>query len=312
MEILRYTAPFDCQPFLKVLEDEFGIKEALLEQPQLNGSEQEHNLDFVFVAKEGEEILGTIHATIPKADPTLCGLSAMCTTPAARGKGLGRILFGKIVEEAEALGAETMLLGTGNPIAAKLYGSFGFSYLPGSFVMARFAQGGEIDFTRRTFAETPKQLQILPGSARMRIPLIPLVLYKGSQILLDCNTNFVSCKVLSQKYCMSLFPRYLSIREQGGDFYGAYSEKGVLGAVASVMPTERGNRADFFCCDSFEAAIPGLLQKCEADFGNCYLQIAKDDLKKQQIAAQCGFTQGEELLYSWQGVQIPCYEYRHS
>ena len=116
---------------------------------------------------------------------------------------------------------------------------------------------------------------------------------------------------MSQTSCMSLFPRYLSLREQGGNFYGAYSRKGVLGAAASVLPTDRGNRADFYCCDSFVPAVADLLQKCEEDFGPCYLQIAKDDVQKQAIAQQFGFVRGDEVTYTYKNLLFPCYEYRH-
>ena len=305
MELIRFEAPFPCDDFLWVLQEEFGSEEVLVERPQLTGLETEDNLDIVYMACEEDRILGTIHATIPKACPRLGGISAMCTIPEARGKGLGRILFSKIVEELESRGVTAMFLGTGNPVAAKLYCSFGFSFLRGSGVMARFVNGDAVDFTRELYGCPPASIQFLPGSARMRIPLIPLALHRGSQMLLDCNTGIVSCDYMTKYSCMGLYPRYLDLQKKGGCFLGAYSDTGILGAVASVLPTERGMRADFFCCESFASAVPELLQKCETVCGECYLQLAAEDKDKQRLAWECGFVPRQELMYPCGPVYIP-------
>ena len=310
MELLRYESPFACHEVLKLWGEIFGSDEAVLETPQVDGSEQKENLDIVFVAKESDQILGTIHATIPRSMPSVCGLSAMCTTPAARGKGLGRVLFTKIVEEMESLGVKTMFLGTGNPIAAKLYKSCGFSYLPGSKVMARFASGDLVDFHRETLLKAPKSIEIRPGAADMRIPLIPLALSWGPYMLLDCNTKLVNCEYITQFACMSLYPRYIKLMEEGGAFWQARSEEGVLGAAASVMPTELGVRADFFCTEAFTPAIKALLTQCEEHAGEIYLQIANTDREKIKVAEKLGYHPSGSECVSYRNVNIPCTIYK--
>ena len=310
MELLRYESPFECHEVLKLWEEIFGIDEAILETPQVDGSEQRENYDVVFVAKENNQLLGTIHGTIPKSMPSICGLSAMCTTPAARGKGLGRILFSKIVEEMELQGVKTMYLGTGNPIAAKLYKSCGFSYLPGSKVMVRLDSGDLIDFTRDIIMVKPNAIEIRPGSADMRIPIIPLVLHRGPYMLLDCNTNLINCEYITQFACMSLYPRYMKLVEDGGAFWQARSETGVLGAVASVMPTKLGMRADFFCVESFSPAIKDLLICCENFAGEIYMQISDADAEKIKVAEEMGYTPVGQECISYRNVNIPCTIYK--
>ena len=310
MELLCYESPFECSEVLKLWGEIFGSEEAVLETPQVNGAERTENLDIVFVAKEEDQILGTIHGTIPRSMPSVCGLSAMCTTPAARGKGLGRLLFTKIVEEMETQGVKTMFLGTGNPIAAKLYKSCGFSYLPGSKVMVRFASGDYVDFQRETFLKKPKSIEIRPGSADMRIPLIPLALYWTPYLLLDCNTNLVSSEYITQFACMSLYPRYMKLVEEGGVFWQARNEEGVLGAVASVMPTELGMRADFFSTEIFTPTIKDLLTCCEDHAGEIYLQIANTDTEKIRVAAELGYSPSGTACVSYRNVNIPCTIYK--
>ena len=97
MELIRRVAPYDASAALKLLEDTFGYEEVIVEAPQLMGAEAAVNTDIVWEAWKNNLLVGTIHATIPKACPSICGLSAMVTHPCVRGKGLGRILFAKII-----------------------------------------------------------------------------------------------------------------------------------------------------------------------------------------------------------------------
>lgn len=310
MEIIRYSAPFECEEVLNLWEKIFGKDEALLETPQVDGTEQEENVDIVYAARENGRLLGTVHATISKSFPELCGISAVCTEADVRGCGIGRMLLTIILEELDALGVKTMFLGTGNYAAAKLYHSLGFSFLPYSSVMARFApEKYLIDFMNEFYTEEPVSFHISEGSASMRIPIIPLILQRSPFAILDCNTDLISCTGMPQTSCMSLYPRYLTLAAEGGSFWGAFSEKKVLGAVASVKETECGRRADFFCSPSFFSAAEKLLEQCEKKCGPVYLQIAKRDTAKRRMAEQAGYHAEEEVPFVSHGMVIPCLIY---
>lgn len=289
MELKKFIAPFDASEVLEHLEQIFGIEERLLEQCQLNGSEAEFNKDIVYLAYEDDTLLGMIHATIPVKTPQLAGLSAMFTTEAARGKGIGKILFGKIVEEVSALGARLTVLGTSNPVAAKLYSKFGFGFCPGSNVMARFSEGDMVDFARDYYHKKSGTAEVSRGNQSMRIPMIPLVLQNEFGLILDINTGIFNSTTITQRSCMGLFPRYESLRKQGGDYFMAFDEAGTLGAVASVAPQDDGSyRADFFSLPSFASVIPAMIDKLEKDFGKVYFEIACSDKSKEQILKENG------------------------
>lgn len=299
MELIRKTAPFDASATLKLLEDTFGIEEALLETPQLTGQEVSTNRDIVWEAWEDGRLIGTIHATIPLRCPHICGLSAMVTAPAARGKGLGRILFSKILEEIDKQGVTTAFLGTSNPVAAKLYHSLGFSFLPGSHVMVRYLEGDTVDFCREYYHSVWEGFDVLAETSAIRIPLIPLVVLGGTGKVLDVNTGIFHRDFMTQRSCMGLYPRYTKLLEEGGSFYAGVDNRGVLGAMLSTLPTETGIRADFFCCEGFESCLPRLFAACPTEV---YLQIADCDEKKQQLAKQLGFRADSDSL------MLPCGE----
>ena len=309
MEIIRYTSPFLYEKVLSLIEETFGKSEAMLELPQMNGVEAEYNTDWIYVAWEGDRILGTVHATIPKKERRICGVSGVCTAPEARGKGVAKKLFARMMSDVDAAGVRVCLLGTGNPIAAKLYASFGFSYLVCSGVMARFRDCDLVDFTKRAYANEPEQFRIVDGSPDFRIAMIPLVLHQGEQQLLDRNTNIMAKGMFAQGCCMSLFQRYLNLRDQGGEFYGAVDEGGMLGAMASILPTDRGLRGDFFCVKSFLPAARELLKHCE-EKGEMYLQLFEGDKQKRAIAEELGYRPEETVDYAFGCCRLSTVIYR--
>ena len=287
MELIRRVVPYDASAALKLLEDTFGYEEVVVEAPQLMGAEAAVNTDIVWEAWEGDQLVGTIHATIPKACPSICGLSAMATHPSVRGKGLGRILFAKIIEEFENQGVTAAFLGTSNPIAAKLYHSLGFSFLSGSHVMVRYCHGDTVDFCREHYMPIRENCTVLKDDSSIRIPMIPLVLMGGNTKVLDVNANLFHRDFVTQRSCMGLYPRYDQLLKNGGHFYAAVDETGIVGAILSTMPTEQGIRADFYCCNGFEGLLSKLMDACE---DAVYLQIAECDTKKQEMAKKLGYS----------------------
>lgn len=308
MELIRRVVPYDASAALKLLEATFGYEEVVVEAPQLMGKESAVNKDIVWEAWDNDRLVGTIHVTIPRNCPTICGLSAMATHPSVRGKGLGRILFAKIIEEFESQGVTAAFLGTSNPIAAKLYHSLGFSFLSGSHVMVRYCQGDTVDFCREYYAPVRENFRILIDDSAIRIPLIPLVLMGGNTKVLDVNTGLFHRDFVTQRSCMGLYPRYETLLAKGGHFYAAIDEAGILGAMLSTMPADAGIRADFFCCDGFEGLLPKLLDACNEDV---YLQIAECDTQKQELAQKLGFSPcGKEEILQCGDVFLPFRYYR--
>lgn len=306
MEIIRYTAPYDSKATLDLIESIFGEFERNLETPQLDGTEARYNLDTVFMAVDGDNPLGMIHITIPKANPTLAGISAVLTTEEARGKGIGRLLFKTAMDEIDSLGVTTAFLGTGNPIAHKLYSSFGFSYLVGSDVMIRHKSGGVVDFYRDYFEAYEGKLTVSEMTAEFRIPIIPLALHRSSQIILDANVDLVSTSIFNQTCCMSLYPRYMNLIEKGGKCFTVKDGRGVIGAAASIAEDKNGSvRADVFLNKSYEAALPDLISSLKSFKDTFYFEIARRDGYKENLLAPYLTDVKEESYYEHKGVLVP-------
>ncbi len=305
----KIWSPCDGGEILALWSAVFGEAEAALEAPQIDGTEAGENEDFLYVVRDAGRLAGTIHATVPRAAPTLCGLSGMCVAPEYRGRGLARGLFHAMLEDLDGAGVEAAFLGTDNPVAAGLYAGFGFAFLPGSNVMARFQRGGALEYERRTLLRPRERFEIRPFSPAMRIPMIPLVLHRGSQFLLDRNAGIFSSAAVTQRSCMGLYPKYESMLRGGGGGYCAWAEDGVLGAIASVKMTDEGPIADFFGCDAFLSAVPELLERCRERFGPLRFQIAVVDGGKRACVERLGYRPGETVLAAFGRGCVPCVTY---
>lgn len=303
MEITLYTAPFGAEEMLCRLEEIFGREERLLETPQLTGKETAENIDIVLLAKENGILAGAIHGTISRQEPHIAGLSAMFTTQEARGIGLGKKLFGQMIETLESRGVTAIFLGTSNPIAEKLYASFGFRYLFGSGVMARFASGAVACFNKDRFESPSGEICIEEGSPKMRMPVVPLALSRLNYKIYDANLGFANPEVLTQYSCMGLYPRYMELAEQGGCYFGAFDEAGVLGAAATIT---KDGCFDGFAHPAYEEALQKVFLKANAS----HMVVADMDDAKIALAEKLGLRKAEKTLVTAKGIPFPAHCYR--
>ena len=309
MEIEIVKAPFDASEVLDLIERTFGRGERELESIQLDGSESEYNDDVVFIAREDGAMLGTMHITIPRVNPTLAGVSGVVTTEAARGKGVGGRLFAEAVRYMDSIGVEASFLGTGNPIAAKMYDKNGFRYVYGTGVMMRYSLGHEADFNRQYQGNYEGAITVCEGNQSLRIPLIPLAVHKSASVIYDINTDIVSSSYITQGSCMSLFPRYLRLMKSGGAYYFAKDERGVIGAVMSLKNVDGRSRVDFFCFESFTSVIPQMLSLVTEKCGEVFFEVASSDVKKAEIIKALGYIKEEASVYSINGFDLPTVKY---
>jgi N-acetylglutamate synthase-like GNAT family acetyltransferase len=84
----------------------------------------------VYLALHGATVVGT--AALIRYPDAVYELSKMAVAPDTRGHGVGRKLLGYTVEQARALGARVVFLGSSTKLtsAVRLYESFGFRHVP--------------------------------------------------------------------------------------------------------------------------------------------------------------------------------------
>jgi len=305
MELIRHEVPFDNEGYLALLEKIFGREEAELERIQVDGSENRYNRDVTFTAEENGTVCGTSHITFPKDNPKICGLSGLCTDPVIRGTGMGRKLFAALVEEADRNGIEAAYLGTNNPMASVMYASYGFEYIPGTYVMVRF-KGTDRNRFYLQYGKEPQNVAVRKLDPGMRIGVIPMLTNEGPGFLLDSNTGIFNNRIVTQQSTMGLYPKFLDVVLNGGTVYQAVSEDGILGGVATARKENGRVLADFFCMESFRPAAPALIRKFAEDGQEVLFRVSEADTEKQQILQEQGWKKTGTEPVKYGELQVLC------
>jgi GNAT superfamily N-acetyltransferase len=210
-----------------------------------NGIEVGRNRDTVWclrrdLAPASDEVAGlvsTCQLTVPVEQPELGGLGGVATAEDHRRQGLAE----RLCREARDLfcdeGGEALFLGTVDPVAARIYRRLGWSRLAGSTVHVHVsADQSPEEFLVDWFRDADGSVTVKPGTARARIPMIPLLLTPHTEQVLDANLDLVSIRYARQDSCMGLYPRYANLSAAGGAWFGGWSENGRLVGLASVRP----------------------------------------------------------------------------
>ena len=294
----------ETEEVLKLIGLTFGEEEEMLERRQLCGEESEYNADYLFTAYEDGKLLGNIHLTVCGTNGTVGCLGGLVTVPEARGKGVATKLFADACECFDKLGGRMLFLGTGNPVAARMYEKFGFRFITGTAIMVRVKDSPLFDVCREMYSD--KEYEIIEMNDSCRVPIIPIVADRGRDILMDFNANIINNQYATQNSCTGLYPRFLKIKENGRVMVARLKN----GAVAAVL-TERSDgeihNIDCFAYTGFEEALPQMLEKAIEMDRNYSAVICKKDTEKLQLFKSFGFSTDSEYDYEFNNIHIPCY-----
>ena len=265
-------------------------------RPVLRGDESEWNEDTYYLAWDGEQVIGSSHLTVPKADRRLGGLGEVVTLASYRGLGIASEVCQRARDTFFEQGGEALFLGTHNPVARRVYERLGWKQLVGSNVMGNFrtATGPEA-FLNQYFA-TEGPFEVVTGSPQFRIPMIPLVLTPQSRFVLDANTRLGSTHHFVQHSCMSLYPRYQEITTQRrGAWFAAVSKEGrLVGLSTATLDELLTCWLDGFTHPSFPDAWPTLIDAgmqwaTRNRAAATVARVLPDDAPKQEVFEQMGF-----------------------
>ncbi|MBQ7096805.1 MAG: GNAT family N-acetyltransferase [Clostridia bacterium] len=303
MIIKKMKAPLtqkEIKPFYDIWNRVFGIDEAESASKKLTGYESEYNDMYIYSCWDGNVLLGTTHITMSKLCPSVCGIGCVCSSEEARGRGIGKIIFSAVLEDFDSAGGQAAFLATGNPVAANLYQSFGFQYLPGTKAMCRFTNTNRVRFEKEFYEKS--ELTVLKNSPYLRTLMLPLALTTGTAFSLDSNIQLFSSKAITQIYCESLYPKYEKLWEDGGITFSLHNKNGAVCAVASIADY----RIDVFYHQDYAEESKKLIEACQVYTQKPYVLIAKNDCDKEKLFTEMGYRPcGEEVVMEFNGYNVP-------
>lgn len=303
MIIKKMKAPLtkkEIKPFYDIWERVFGIEEAESASKKLTGYESEYNDMYIYSQWDGDVLLGTTHITTSKLCPWVCGIGCVCSSEEARGKGVGKSILSAVLEDFDAAGGKAAYLATGNPVAANLYQSMGFQYLPGTKAMCRYTNTNSVRFEKEFYEKS--ELTVLKNSPYLRTLMLPLALTTGTAFSLDSNIKLFSSKVITQIYCESLYPKYEKLWSEGGITFSLHNKNGAVCAIASIADY----RIDVFYHQDYEEEAKSLVDACEAYTAKPYVLISKTDKNKEKLFTECGYKScNKETTMEFNGYNVP-------
>lgn len=307
IDYINFKVPGDSrltEMALRLICDEFGKEEELLERRQLSGGEADYNLDYLFCAVENEKMLGTIHLTVNKKNCELGMLGGLVTAPESRGRGVATKLFGGACELFDSLGGKLLLLGTETPMAARIYEKFGFKFISGTNIMARIKDGYLYDFYRELYSG--RDCEICDMDDGCRVPIIPLIASRTRDILMDANASIVNNMYLTQISCAGLYMRFIKIMENGAAKTARLKNQAVA-AILTEMKNGDVRNLDLFAYSGFEHILHKMLSEHIRDGIKYSALVCKKDADKLELLRKFGFEIKRDKDFEFHNIRISCY-----
>ena len=316
MQISRHVLPTDeavTRPVHDLWRECFGEGESTQTRCQFAGEETDVDEDILYVLSVDGRLASCCHVTRRKGTG-MAGFGGVATVPEFRGRGFSREVCSFALRVFDESGGEVIWLGTSNPVAANLYHSLGFSFLPGTQVMRRLRKGlTDTRFLDGFFKGSAACVK--RGSAACRIPMIPLMTSRLGFAVMDCVAGFCGSENIVECSCMGLYPSYESVRAADGDWFCLDCGDGRIGGLGSWKPIGDGSamvdglwHSNFreYASELFRA----LIEEAKTVARRVVMPVADVDAAKAEVAAELGAAKGPERL--WQacgGFVVPMHDY---
>ncbi|MYD51875.1 MAG: GNAT family N-acetyltransferase [Dehalococcoidia bacterium] len=300
----RYEIPIEqdlAEELFAFWKDIFGSEDPDIPIGVFLGDEVDHSRLITFLERDGDTLTGTCGITISQANPRLAGFGEVATRPDYRGRGIASRLCGQAVEEFVAQGGEAVFLGTGNPDAARIYHRLGWRRIAGSYVWANVTTGDSPEEYLADYYRVTGQVNIVPGDASLRVPMIPLLLTPHDWQVLDGNlpVPMISIRYAMQSSCMGLCRKYYDlVKRDGTAWFAAKTDDDRLVGIATAR-TDDANvcNVDGFIHarfrDSYDVLIGAAIEWARSqDAARVATRLSVEDEDKQAAFESLGFRKG--------------------
>ena len=315
----RYETPVGeelAQELFAFWEEIFGPEDPDIPIGVFLGEEADHNRHVVLSERDANVLAGTCGIMTPRANPEFAGIGEVATRPEYRGRGIAGRLCRQALDEFTENGGEAVFLGTENPSAARIYHRLGWRRIANSTVYANITSGASPEEYLTDYFRTPSTVNIVPGDASLRVPMIPLLLTPHDWQVLDGNlpTPMVSTRYAEQNSCMGLCRKYyylvrpLSPREGGreraqrdrrgmpaAEWFAAKTADGrLVGIATAYIDAHNACHIDGFIHrrfnDSYPALINAAIDWCtQRDAARFVSKLSVEDEEKRAEFEGMGF-----------------------
>jgi GNAT superfamily N-acetyltransferase len=273
----------------------------------------------------GDTLAATCWSGWGREFPDIAVMGGVATAEAYRGRGFASAVVGAVCERYDSAGGRLLYLGTGNPLARRIYERLGFRPVAGQ-IFCRAARGARPD---EGFA-AGRGAAARPASWREMASIVPLYLLPHPCVLADAGIGLPSARVAEPRRCVRIFWDLWKSIEPSGRWAVLRNDLGwpVASALARPAftpsaapraaagkpcgPSAAGFSVDFLWHPDYsvEAAafVENWLEEIEATSGRaCSMLICDGDTWKLREARALGFecAGGEGKTVEMNGRNVP-------
>ncbi len=301
--------------FVNFWEKTFGTNYAAY-NGVFNAEEIEFNHDIVYMIRKGNKLGGTCHLTHSIVNPELGGLGEVVTDPEFSNLGIAGAVCKAARDEFQKHGGKVIFLGTGNPVASRVYFRLGWRKLAGAPLMACVTSGEPPEDFLVDYFRKSESVIFTPASCSDRIPMIPLIVVPHDWQVLDANTGMYSTRYVDQISCMGLYFLYEALQEKGlGTWFGARSVSGILTGLSTVRINNDNHQCqvDGFTHHHFINAWEELMMKAikwgfSKGAPSCFATVSAEDIEKKSLFESLGFNEiGTGDDFDINGRKVPSF-----
>ena len=234
----------------------------------------------------------------PHANPEFADIGEVATRPDYRGRGIAGRLCRQVLEEFASNGGEAVLLGTENPNAARIYHRLGWRKIANSTDYVNVTTGDSPEEYLADYFRKPSSVNIVPGDASLRVPMIPLLLTPHDWQVLDGNlpTPMISTRYAEQNSCMGLCRKYYYlVKRDNAEWFASKTDDGRLVGIATAwVDVENICHVDGFIharfMDSYDALMNAAIGwGTQQESVRIATRLSVEDEEKQAKFEELGF-----------------------
>ena len=271
MDSYRYETPIGedlAKELFAFWEKIFGPEDPDIPIGVFLGEESQHNRHVVLAERDRDVLAGTCGILTPRANPEFAGIGEVATRPDYRGQGIAGRLCRQALDEFASNGGEAVFLGTENPDAARIYRRLGWRKIANSTDYVNITSGDSPEEYLADYFRTPAPVNIVPGDASLRVPMIPLLLTPHDWQVLDGNlpAPMISTRYAEQNSCMGLCRKYYYLvkRDNAAWFAAKTSDGRLVGISTAWIDTDGVYHVDGFIharfSDTYNALISAAIE----------------------------------------------------
>lgn len=315
-EFEKYEAPLAgelANQVVDLLNEVFGDEGRDMLSGILKGQQVDAFSDTIYVARCDGKLVAENRLTAQKNSPWIGALGQVATLKEHRGHGLAKRLCQWAAEDFQMLKGRAIFLGTGEGIAARVYGRCGWQRLANSNVWARITEAKSPEEFLVDYFRVGRDLpvEICPGNYSYRTTIVPFIVMPHDWVLLDANASMLSTRYAFQYSSEGLYQRYDPIEREGNWFVLKRSDGVVVGIVSAKFQEDGSCWVDAFTHRYYQDKWVGQLYEHATRWaqrkGAKIVQsgCADSDFLKKDLCQSLGFKfGGEKRQFSFAGKDL--------